>query len=96
MGVSFPSPLDRVACRHVRSMTTGCRLTHQRLATWQIATFSEIDSRQYAMAYDRMAHAALVRNVAMSLGATDVAISISAVRGIVIMTWCTRSSIAFA
>ncbi len=35
-------------------MTTGRRLTHQRLATWQITTFSEIDSYQYAMAYDRI------------------------------------------
>ena len=34
-------------------MTTGRCLTHQRLATWQIATFSEIVSRQYAMAYDK-------------------------------------------
>ena len=33
-------------------MMTGRRLTHQRLATWRIATFSEIDSRQYAMTYD--------------------------------------------
>jgi hypothetical protein len=33
-------------------MTTGHCLTHQQLATWQIATFSEIVSGQYAMAYD--------------------------------------------
>ncbi len=33
-----------------------------------------------------LAHAALVRNVAMSLGATELAISISAVWSIVIMT----------
>ena len=37
-------------------MTTGRRLTHQRLANWQIATFSEIVFRQYAMAYDRPCH----------------------------------------
>ena len=39
--------------RALRSMMTGRRLTHQRLATWRIAKFSEIVSRQYAMAYDR-------------------------------------------
>jgi hypothetical protein len=42
--------------RGLRTMTTGSHLTHQRLATWQIATFSEIDSRQYAMAYDTRPH----------------------------------------
>jgi hypothetical protein len=36
----------------IGSMTTGRHLTHQRLATWQIATLSEIVSHQYAMAYD--------------------------------------------
>jgi hypothetical protein len=35
-------------------MTTSRHLTHQRLANWRIATFSEIVSRQYAMAYDRL------------------------------------------
>ena len=40
----------------LRSMATGRRLTHQRLATWWIATFREIDSRQYAMAYDTRPH----------------------------------------
>ena len=40
----------------LRSMTTGRRLTHQRLATWRIVTFSEIDSRHYAMAYDTRPH----------------------------------------
>jgi hypothetical protein len=39
--------------RALRSMMTGRRLTHQRLANWQIATFSEIVSRQYAMADTR-------------------------------------------
>jgi hypothetical protein len=34
--------------------------------------------------------------VSMSLGATELAMSISAVRSIVEMTWCTHSSIAFA
>jgi hypothetical protein len=38
--------------RALGSVTIGLRLTHQRLATWRIATFSEIVSCQYAMAYD--------------------------------------------
>ena len=33
-------------------MMTGRRLTHKRLANWRITTFSDIVSRQYAMAYD--------------------------------------------
>ncbi len=56
MGVSFPSPSDRVACELLRSMTTGCRLTHQRLANWGIVSFGEIVSRQYDMAYDTRPH----------------------------------------
>ncbi len=56
MGVSFSSPSDRVARELLRSMTTGRRLTHQRLANWRIATFSEMVSRQYAMAYDTRPH----------------------------------------
>ena len=40
----------------LRSVTTGRHLTHQRLANWRIATFSEIDSRQHAMAYDTRPH----------------------------------------
>ncbi len=40
----------------LRSMTTGHHLTLTRLATWQIATFSKIVSRQYDMAYDTRPH----------------------------------------
>ena len=51
---------------------------------------------KYHMVGGAMAQATLVRNVTMSLGATELAISISAVRSIIILTWCTCSSITFA
>ena len=42
--------------RALRSMMTGRCLTHQQLATWRIATFSEIVSHQYVIAYDTRPH----------------------------------------
>jgi hypothetical protein len=51
-------------------MTTGRRLPHQRLATWQIATFSEIVSHQYAMAYDNVAQKVLPLTFSLRLCCT--------------------------
>jgi hypothetical protein len=43
-----------------------------------------------------MAHASYVRNASMSLVTTVLAMSSSVVWSMVVITWCTRSSIAFA
>ena len=55
-GASVTITFGSDGSRALRSLTTGRHLTHQRLATSRIATFSEIVSRRYAMAYDNVTH----------------------------------------